>query len=66
MRVPVHEEEAASETPAQQENAHSETSTTPTRIKGSSIPLEHMDLLRPVSTGKEHESSPGGDEEEEQ
>ena len=64
MRVPVHEEEAASETPAQQENAHSETSTT--RIKASSIPLEHMDLLRPVSTGKEHESSPGGDEEEEQ
>lgn len=66
MRVPVHEEEAASETPAQQENAHSETSSTPTRIKGSSIPLEHMDLLRPVSTGKEHESPPAGDEEEEQ
>ena len=66
MSVPVYEEEAASKTPAQQENAHSEISTTPTRIKGSSIPLEHMDLLRPVSTGKEHESSPAGDEEEEQ
>ena len=66
MSVPVYEEEAASQTPAQQENAHSEISTTPTRIKGSSIPLEHMDLLRPVSTGKEHESSPAGDEEEEQ
>ena len=39
--------------------------TTSTHIKGSSIPLEHIDLLRPVPTGKEKESSPVGDEEEE-
>ena len=64
MSVPVHEEEAVSKTPTQQENARSQT--TATHVKATSIPLEHMDLLRPVSTGKEHESSPGGDEEEEQ
>src|SRR5207245_5805603 len=40
MRVPAHEEEAGSKTPAQQENSRSETSTTPSHIKGNSIPLE--------------------------
>ena len=62
MSVPVHEEEAVSKTPAQQENARSQT--TPTHVKGTSIPLEHIDLLRPVPTSKEHSSSPTGEEEE--
>jgi hypothetical protein len=62
MSVPVHEEEAVSKTHAQQENARSET--TPTHVKATSIPLEHIDLLRPVPTSKEHSSSPTGEEEE--
>ena len=62
--VPVHQEEAVSKTPAQQVNTRSETSTTPTHIKGTSIPLEHIDLLRPVPTSKEDSSLPVGDEEE--
>ncbi len=64
MRVPAHEEEAGSKTPAQQENSRSETSTTPSHIKGNSIPLEHIDLLRPVPISKEQYSSSSDDEEE--
>src|SRR5207248_1224265 len=48
MSVPVYEEEVASKTPEQQENARPEVSTTSTHIKWSLIPLEHIDLLRPV------------------
>jgi hypothetical protein len=64
MRVPVHEEEAGSKTPVQQENARSKMSTAPTHLKGSVIPLEHIDLLRPVPTSQEQYSSSSDDEEE--
>jgi predicted PurR-regulated permease PerM len=57
VSVPVHEEEAVSKTPAQQE-------TTFTHVKGTSIPLEHIDLLRPVPTSKEDYASKAGNEEE--
>src|SRR5256886_6757744 len=45
-------------------DVHSETSTFPTRIKASSIPLAHLFLLRLESTGKEHEFSPARAEAE--
>lgn len=57
MSVPVHEEEAVSEPSGQQ-------GTTFTHVKGTSIPLEHIDLLRPVPTSKEDYASTVGDEEE--
>jgi hypothetical protein len=62
MMVPIHEEETVPKASAQQENARSES--TLTHVKGTSIPLEHIDLLRPIPTSKEDYSSP--EEEEEQ
>ena len=55
--MPVHEEEAVSKTPGQQE-------TPLTHVKGTSIPLEHIDLLRPVPTSKEDYASKANDDEE--